>query len=236
MYAGVFERTHALQMEKGELMTTAMIETGEIEKRILTLSEQAMALIIKDNNDYIQAGEILKLHKGMEKHIKDYFKPLKEAAHVSWKGLCNAETTELEKLLPIETHLKNQIGRYQAEQERIRAEEEVRLRAEALRAEEERRLREALQAEAEGDKETAEEILNEQVFVPPPIVPVSTPKVSGISSAAIWKWELEDINKVPREYLKIDEVKINGVVRSMKSSCRIPGIKVYEDKQIRARG
>lgn len=215
-------------------MTTVAIETVEIDRGILTLSEQATALMIRDNNDYVQAGELLKLHKSMEKQITNYFQPLKSAAHKSWKNICNAETVELDKLRPIETHLKAEIGQYQVKQERIRSEEEARLRQEAFKADEERRLQEALQAETEGDKGAAEAILNEPVFVPPPIVPVSTPKISGISAATVWKWELEDINRVPREYLKLDEVKINGLVRALKSSCTLPGIRVYEEKQIRA--
>jgi len=88
-----------------------------------------------------------------------------------------AETAEAEA----EAYIKPLIAQYNAEQERIRQEEEARLREEARKQEEERILREAAEAEKNGHKDEAEAIINEPVQVTPVIVPKSVPKVQGIS-------------------------------------------------------
>jgi len=44
---------------------------------------------------------------------------------------------------------------------------------------------------------------------------------------------MEDI---PREYLKLDEIKINQVVRNLKEKAAIPGIEVYYEDNVTSRG
>lgn len=215
-------------------MSTDRIENPELEKGIVSLSADALTLKATDNETYTKAADLLLLHKDMARKIGEFFGPLKKAAHASWKNLCNAEEVELEKLAPVERHLKEQIAAYQAEQKRLRKAEEERLRKIALKEEEDRRLAEAAAAEEEGDHETAAAIVEAAFYVPPVVVPKVTPKVAGITTAKVWKWELVDINQVPREYLKLDEVKISGVVRALKGASNIAGIRVYEVDQIRA--
>ncbi len=117
--------------------------------------------------------------------------------------------------------------------------------AKAKAEQEERFLQEAIKREQEGDEETAELILNAATELPPPEVqpvaipivaappvePISvapiTPKVEGLNFATTWKWEVADISKVPREYMRLDESAIGGVVRAMKDKTSIPGIRVY---------
>jgi len=66
---------------------------------------------------------------------------------------------------------------YLDELEKKREAEEKRLFEEARKVEEERKLAEALQAEAEGNKEESEAIIKEEVYVPPPVVQSYAPKV-----------------------------------------------------------
>jgi hypothetical protein len=116
--------------------------------------------------------------------------------------------------------------------------------AKAKAEQEERFLQEAIKREQEGDKETADLILNAATELPPPEVSVSipvipvapvepvslaptTPKVEGLSFTTTWKWEVTDISQVPHEYMKLDESAIGGVVRAMKDKTNIPGILVY---------
>ena len=40
---------------------------------------------------------------------------------------------------------------------------------------------------------------------------------------------MADVSQVPREYMKLDESAIGGVVRAMKDKTNIPGIRVYPD-------
>lgn len=58
-------------------------------------------------------------------------------------------------------------------------------------------------------------------------VPSAVPKVEGISFRTDWKWEVTDVSQVPREYMMVNEVAINGVVRAMKDKTNIPGVRVF---------
>ena len=44
----------------------------------------------------------------------------------------------------------------------------------------------------------------------------------------IWQWEVEDLSKVPAEYLVLDEARINKEVREKRDKCTIPGIKTFD--------
>ncbi len=213
--------------------STEVIEIQPIEAEIITTEQHAYQIAVTSPESYQDAGSMLVRYKDLKKTIEAYFKPLKEAAHKSWKGICNRESEELDKLNPGIKYLTSQMTAYSLEQEKIRQAEEDRLRLEQQKRIEEEKLEAALLAEQAGAKEEAEAILTEEVFMPPPIVESVTPKVSGLGMATTWKWRLIDVNRIPREYLMVDTVKINGVVRAMKDKAEIPGIEVYPDSGIR---
>jgi hypothetical protein len=45
----------------------------------------------------------------------------------------------------------------------------------------------------------------------------------------VHRWRVVNPNLIPRDYMKIDESRINGIVRAMGAATRIAGIEVYED-------
>ncbi len=222
-----------MSIESMEVNSGALEKREEISKEITAVQQSTTSLIVTDNGSYSQAGDMLLAIKKVSKNIENYFKPLKDASHKAWKQICNRENEELEKLKPSLEHLNKQMTNWNVEQEKIRQAEEERLGIEALKAEEERRLAEALQAEKEGDKEEAEAIINEPVFVPPPIVEKTVPKQAGLTMTTTWKWRLKDINLVPRQYLQVNEVAVNAAVRSLKSAANIAGIEPYEVSSMR---
>lgn len=60
-------------------------------------------------------------------------------------------------------------------------------------------------------------------------VTVSAPEVSYRSD---WVYEIIDIDAVPREYLCLDEKKVALIVRAMKETTKIPGVKAVERKTL----
>ena len=73
------------------------------------------------------------------------------------------------------------------------------------------------------------------VQVAPVVVPKSVPKVSGMSIRDNWKFKITNEKLIPREYLKVDEVKIGQVVRALKSATNIPGVEVYNEGTVSGR-
>ena len=222
-------------MAKGEEYIMETIETKEIEKELIKVEINAIALQVTDNETYAQAGTLLIGYKELGKTIKDYFKPLKENTHKAWKVVCDREKEELDKLQPGIQHLNKQMVTYNIEQEQIRKAEEDRLRDEAEKAERERRLGLALKAVEAGEEEEAKAILEEPGFIPPPIVEKTVPKQAGLAMVTIYKWRLVDINKVPKPYLqlRVNEVAVNQTVKALKAQTNIPGIEVYSEQSMR---
>lgn len=209
-------------------MTTE--STKEVSSKALTVIEQANAVVVKSSEDYTLAGRLWNEIKALKTEVDNAFKPIIFKANQAHKEAL-AQRDKIFKPLEVAGKLvKGAMERFDREQEAIRQAEERRLREEARKAEEERRLQEAIEAEQNGEVEIAEEIMQEEVYVPPVIVEKEVPKVEGVVYRTVWKFRIRDINKVPREYLKIDEVKIGAVVRAMKQECKIPGIEVYSER------
>lgn len=64
-----------------------------------------------------------------------------------------------------------------------------------------------------------------------PIIQRAPPKVAGLTTREVWKFAVEDPAKVPREYLIVDETKIRKVVQALKGDAKIPGVRIYPEKQ-----
>lgn len=72
------------------------------------------------------------------------------------------------------------------------------------------------------------------VFVPP--APPPETKVEGISFKKVAKFRVADKSQVPMEYLIVDEKLVGNVVRSSGGKIAIPGIEIYFEDVVSARG
>lgn len=216
-----------------------MIDTKlvKLEQRALVCPDQAKTYVIKDEATLLRANEFIHGIKAMVKEIKDFFKPLKDKAKQAHQALVDKERGLLKPLHEAEETVGPQIAAYLAEQRRIQREAEEKARE----AEEERerlkedRLQRAADAVDAGDAEAIAKIVNETV--PEPETKVVIPKATKLEGTGIredWKWELEkpdDIDKVSREFLCLDVVKLNAYVRAHKEEAIAPmkkqGIRVY---------
>lgn len=214
-------------------MNEEVLIPDDVKKELIVLDKQIFTLRVVNTETYLQAGEIFKAIGAMAKRINAFFEPLCKKADEAHKALTSAKAAELAKLAPLRDHVNKEQTAWNIEQEKVRKAEEDRLRQEALKAEEDRRLADALQAEKEGNKEEAIAILEEPAFVPPPIVESLTPKISGQAMVTTWRWRLIDINKLPRQYLQVNESAVNQVVRALKGKTVISGIEVYPEQSMR---
>ena len=210
------------------------MDQNEITERALTVPEQAKGILIRTNEDYIKAGEILLVIKDLRKEIDSFFDPIAKKAYEAHKEVVAQKKRADAPLVEAEGIIKPRISAYLAEQERIRREEESRLREIARKEEEDRRLLDAIAAEAAGENEEAAAILDEKPMVAPVIVPKSVPKVQGISTQKRWTYRITNPALIPREFMAIDEQKIGAVVRAMKDQAKIAGVEVYSEDVIAA--
>jgi hypothetical protein len=210
----------------------AQLKEVELEQQALTWPQKAKAIVITNQDSYNQAAGLLIAIATLKKEIVDHHKPIKDTAFAAHKAAVAAEKRLLDPLVEAETFIKRGLGVFVQEQERLRLEAQRKVEEEARRLEEEARLKLAVQAEEFGaDEETVQEIVNTPLPMQRPVaVPSFTPAAGiGSSRKPVYKWRVIDEKQIPREFLKIDEVKINGIVRAMGSATKIAGIQVYED-------
>jgi hypothetical protein len=193
---------------------------------------------VVDSQSMTMADNTIKDINSRLKAIDDKLEPKKKVAYQAYKEWLSL-IDELKK--PYEDakkYLQGEGKKYLEAEERKRREEEARLREEARKAEEERRLAEAEQAEKEGHSEEAEAILEEEIYVPPPVVEKTVPKVDNRLFQKRWKGRgvniqqaIKFINDNPsfNNLLMFNEPAINALARSMKGKSPVPGIEFLEE-------
>ena len=217
-----------------------------IEKRAEEAHAEASAIVIRDQDTLTRANAKTIAIKGLIKEIDDTFEPIYKAQKAT--AALTKETWDRFRV-PLDMdfkRIKKDVGDYQVEQDRLKREAEHRIwqaeqdklkaEAEARRVAEEA-LRKAALAEAKGNQDKADKILEKAAVQETKIsekieaatvaasAPIPEPvKASGFSYRTDWDIKLIDINAVPREYLMFDEVKARKVVRASKGAVKIEGV------------
>lgn len=137
-----------------------MVQASQIKAEIVPVVEQAVAIVIKNNEQYQGAAVFLKTIKASQKKVADFFAPIKAAARAAWMKTTEGEAEILKPLDDAEKLLKNKMLDYQREQERIRQAELARLQA--IEAERVRKEREKEEAAAKLQREKEEAARAEQ--------------------------------------------------------------------------
>jgi len=197
---------------------------------IAEMSKQAEALSITDAASAEVAVELASRAKKAVKQIESarksfVEKPKQYAKEVD--GLAKFFATKLEAIASVVGEKHAQFQRKQ-EEERRRLEEEARKEAERLRkaAEEEAR-KAAEEAKANGEEPPAPV----QVEITAPAVPKTDNVVRSQAGTAHvrqdWKFAIENVAAVPREYLMVDERAIREAVKN--GVREIPGVRVFQE-------
>ena len=61
-------------------------------------------------------------------------------------------------------------------------------------------------------------------------------KADGVVRRTNWRYEIVDEAAVPREYLRVDHTKLGAVVRALKTAAAIPGVRIWAEPTVAARG
>jgi hypothetical protein len=122
-----------------------------------------------------------------------------------------------------------------AEQERLRREAEE--AAAAGRAEEAAKL--AAKADRVEEKAAAkvETLQMREAMVVAPVVERETPKVSGVATREVWKFEITDPSKINAAFMMPDEQKIRKQVAALKGDAGSvigPGVRIWSERQLAA--
>lgn len=222
-------------------MSTVAIEAiplNAIEKNVLTTSDYAALITVVDAEQYTEACEFIRAISRTRKEVEETFGPIKKKAHETWKESVAQEKKYLDPLEKAEKVVKGKIGIYLDAEEKKRLELEAAEREKARKEQDERALLEAAELERQGNTAAAEQVVQEAVSAPAPVVviPKTVAKQEGISARKTWHFRVADASLVPREYLVVDEAKIGAVVRALKDVAKIPGVEIYSESSVSVRG
>lgn len=215
-----------------------LVEPEDVQQKALGYVEAVKSLPpIKTPEEYLAVGELWKQGKALLEEIKEGYDDLIQAAHKLHKDTIAKRDRYY---VPTEEGVKaakQLMSVYDEEQERIQREEKARLAEIARKAEEERRLQEALAAEASGEKEEAEEILQEPVHIAPVVVPKVVPKIKGGPSfRVVWAAEVRDIKALCRAIVEgkaspnlvvPNMAALNKLAVALKDTMNVPGVRAY---------
>jgi hypothetical protein len=193
----------------------------KVGQMALIVVEESKALVIGNDDDRAKAQEIWKILTERKKSIEGAYDDLISSAHAHWKSVLAKKDSFYKPVENEAKFLKLRIGEYDEMKKKERLAEESRLRQEAIESEKERRWIEAENA----PEDEREAILNEPINIAPVIIPDETPK--GIVFRTLYDFEIVDAEKIPREFLMPDLVKIRKIVTALKDETRIEGIKVF---------
>ena len=173
-----------------------------LKKNINDVIVQISLKEIKNEKEYEITGQWLKRVKETEKMVDGYFEPIKKEKYAEYKAVLNKIKKYKEPLTKVERVVKN-----------MRIEYKRKVEEELLK--QRQKLMEMVDTQEE-KKEIAK------------VVDTEVKETDGIYHYTVYDFEVEDFNKIPREYLKVDEKKIRSKVKAMGKSANIPGIKVIE--------
>lgn len=217
----------------------------EHERKVKLLAEEGAA--VDDAISFQRVGERLVDVATHRKDVEGFFKPLKDFAYRLHRMVCDRESAVLKPLVTFESTAKENTQSWKRADDRRRLEEEQRLAEEGRKAEQERLAREAEQLEQRGEPELAAQVLEQAVNAPAPVIvlPSRVPAVQGMSFRSNWKWRpiggdtpvarARAEKLVPREFLCLDEKKLNAYARSHGASARVPGLEFFDAGSVAVR-
>lgn len=206
----------------------------EIKNESSSIVETANNMNITNQEDLEYAAGFLKDIKSTQKKIKEYWEEPIKRAYEAHKALKAKANEMLEPLQNSEKIIKEKISDYTITMERLKREEEERIRAEQEQQALEQ-LQEAERLKAEGNEIEAQ-IAEENAVAMSQIdikVDSKVEKVAGLSFRKDYEIIVEDATKVPAyingtEIRKIDLAQIKRFVKMTNNGVQIPGIKVNE--------
>ena len=217
-----------------------------LETQGVALAERAKEIQVVDDKSLHEANEFIHACRQMRNKIAETMDPIIKKAHGLWKHVLG-EKQNLEKAPKRgEEMVGPRIASYKRkieEENRAREEERQRKIEEEAKKKEEA-LQKAAALEKAGDQEKAEKELEkaekieeeETKLAEEPEIKVTTPETKGTSITQHWKFRVKNLKLVPREWLKLDEVKVGAAVRLSKGKIEIPGIEPYPEDSISIRG
>lgn len=199
----------------------------------------AKAVAITDVDSYTNAIGMGRLLQNAEKGLGELFTPAKKQIDAVKKVVLDAEKEDIGAVATAKQELGRKVQAWDAEQAKIRAEEERRLREIARQEEEERKLQEAIELEAQGEKEEAVRVLDAPSLPPPVMVQTAmAPQIAGKVSRTTYKATVTNLlelvkgvanGTVPIRAVSANQAFLNSQATDFREGLQYPGVAVHSE-------
>ena len=205
---------------------TAPAEDPELSESAKRLLRQAQSIEVTNADEYEAAAGVLQTLTAREKEVEakkaELWDPLAKLTK-SVQALFNPPLKVLDQAKKV---VQQKMGAYALKQHNITLAAQQRVDQEAEDA------REALMAKAEraadaGNTERAYVLEARAQSVEAPTIEVDVPHVAGVQLRKRWLFEVTDPDKVPREFLMVDERLIRAEVNAQEAAAKIPGVRIW---------
>lgn len=214
--------------EKIKVEGTPEDKIAEIDKYLeVSIMPRAEKIVIKKAEDIIIASEFVvdlkKTIKRIESVVSFFTDPYVEQRRIALVNKNNIEAMFAPKLTPLialETKIKRGISDYRL--------------AEDLRIAKEEERKQKIRDEANAKREEAgKEKIETPIVVAKAVEQTIRSEDGRATTKKSWKYEVVDINLVPREYLRC-EIKNAEVIGAIKTNGvrEIAGLRIYEDYDV----
>lgn len=173
-------------------------------------------LLIKNGKQLLDAEADLAIIKTKSKEIKDMKESITKPLEAAKKATIAHFKEPLDKLAEAESQIKSFIIKYNNA-----------LIEKNRKIEEERKAKALAEAEEQGKTET--------FVIPVYNLPTAIDKLESTTVRDLWSFQIDDINLIPREYMVVDQVKLNAIARTMKENTNIPGGKAVKTQSLNVR-
>lgn len=214
----------------------------EVKGRVAAIVAEATAFVVTPATVQKAAEQLVEISR-VKKRGDDRRQALVGPHNGYVKGVNTIFKDVLGPLDQADRTYRDKITACNREQNQLKAEAEA--AAERRRLEAEALFNESAKAEQAGQGKVAEQLLMKAVdrdaaatsaaIVAAAPVPENTLRTAGgsVTGRQFWKWELEKLEDVPREYLMIDAVAVERMVKA--GARHIPGIRIFPTEQLAVR-
>jgi hypothetical protein len=226
------------------------VDAGAVRTEALSWPDRAKQTTVRDSITYNDACTLLKGIKALRLRIAETFDPHISRAFQAHRALTKEKADAEAPLSEAEAILKRAMVAYDDAQERLRREEETRLREQARLDDERRQLEEAAALELEADRtgdaalrDVAEQLLVAPVPTPVVIAPKTTPKVAGITFRETWSARVVNVKALIAHiaahpecanYVTPNLTALNAAVRAQRHGFQVPGVEAVCQKSAAA--
>jgi len=224
-------------------MSTAV--ENELQTTALTWKAQAQAIQVTNQATYDQAVEMLKGIKDLRGKAEQHHRPGIEAAYKSHKVAVATLKSIDDPLVEAEGILKQSVGAYTLEQQRIQREAQRIAEENARKRQEEERLAVAVAVEQAGaTPEQVTAVLDEPLPLPMPTVAPVYERAAGVATRETYAAEVFDLKvlcaeigagRQPVQYVSGNMVALNGVARAQRTAMSIPGVRLVSSSSVSVR-